>query len=121
MAAAHHSLALIFLRASQALPKGQNMGGNGLITVSSNLSYIIEPLPDSEGQHLIYRSEHLKLPLGSCGIEHSKPTTRDWALQFTQQTKKRPRRMKREDLNSMKYVELYLVADYAEELEEWAA
>uniref|UniRef100_A0A2K5DJE3 ADAM metallopeptidase domain 19 n=1 Tax=Aotus nancymaae TaxID=37293 RepID=A0A2K5DJE3_AOTNA len=89
-------------------------GIRGLITVSSNLSYVIEPLPDSEGQHLIYRSEHLKLPPGNCGIEHSKPTTRNWALQFTQQTKKRPRRMKREDLNSMKYVELYLVADYAE-------
>ncbi|PNI72197.1 ADAM19 isoform 1 [Pan troglodytes] len=89
-------------------------GIRGLITVSSNLSYVIEPLPDSKGQHLIYRSEHLKPPPGNCGFEHSKPTTRDWALQFTQQTKKRPRRMKREDLNSMKYVELYLVADYLE-------
>ncbi|XP_021096262.1 disintegrin and metalloproteinase domain-containing protein 19 isoform X4 [Heterocephalus glaber] len=89
-------------------------GIRGLITVSSNLSYIIEPLPDSESQHLIYRSEHLKLPLGSCGIHHPSLTTRDWALQFTHQTKNRPRRMKREDLYSMKYVELYLVADYAE-------
>uniref|UniRef100_A0A5F9C1R1 ADAM metallopeptidase domain 19 n=1 Tax=Oryctolagus cuniculus TaxID=9986 RepID=A0A5F9C1R1_RABIT len=89
-------------------------GIRGLIVVSSNLSYIIEPLPDSEGQHLIYRSEHLKLPPGNCGSEHSKLTTRDWVLQFTQQTKKRPRRMKREDLHSMKYVELYLVADFAE-------
>uniref|UniRef100_A0A2K6EYV0 ADAM metallopeptidase domain 19 n=1 Tax=Propithecus coquereli TaxID=379532 RepID=A0A2K6EYV0_PROCO len=89
-------------------------GIRGLIMVSSNLSYVIEPLPDSEGQHLIYRAEHLKLPPGNCGFEHSKPTTRDWALQFTQQTKTRPRRMKREDLHSMKYVELYLVADYAE-------
>eukprot|EP00069_Balaena_mysticetus_P000684 bmy_14762T0 len=60
------------------------------------------------------RSEHLKLPPGNCGFEHSKPTARDWVLQFTNQTKKRPRRMKREDLHSMKYVELYLVADYAE-------
>uniref|UniRef100_A0A8D0VPT9 ADAM metallopeptidase domain 19 n=2 Tax=Sus scrofa TaxID=9823 RepID=A0A8D0VPT9_PIG len=89
-------------------------GMRGLITVSSNLSYIIEPLPGSEGHHLIYRSEHLKLPLGNCGFQHPKPTARDWALQFTNQTKKRPRRMKREDLHSMKYVELYLVADYAE-------
>ncbi|XP_058400825.1 disintegrin and metalloproteinase domain-containing protein 19 [Diceros bicornis minor] len=89
-------------------------GIRGLIMVSSNLSYIIEPLPDSEGHHLIYRSEHLKLPPGNCGFEHSKPTARDWALQFTNQTKKRPHRMKREDLHSMKYVELYLVADYAE-------
>lgn len=61
--------------------------------VSSNLSYIIEPLPGSEGHHLIYRSEHLKLPLGNCGFEHYKSTTRDWVLQFTNQTKKRPRRV----------------------------
>ncbi|OWK12165.1 hypothetical protein Celaphus_00003804 [Cervus elaphus hippelaphus] len=79
--------------------------------LSSNLSYVIEPLPDSESHHRIYRSEHLKLPLGNCGFE---PTARDWVPQFTNQTKKRPRRMKREDLHSMKYVELYLVADYAE-------
>lgn len=65
----------------------------GLIMVSSNLSYIIEPLPDSEGYHLIYRSEHLKLPPRNCGFEHSKPTARDWVLQFTNQTKKRPRRV----------------------------
>ncbi|KAM9252788.1 disintegrin and metalloproteinase domain-containing protein 19 isoform 1-T1 [Dugong dugon] len=89
-------------------------GIRGLIMVNRNLSYIIEPLRDSEDQHLIYRSEHLKLPPGDCGFQHSMPTSRDWALQFTNQTKKRPRRMKREDLHSMKYVELYLVADYAE-------
>lgn len=89
-------------------------GMRGLIVVNSNLSYIIEPAPDSEGHHLIYRSGHLKLPPGNCGFKHSKPTARDWVLQFTNQTKKRPRRMKREDLHAMKYVELYLVADYAE-------
>ncbi|KAK7810021.1 hypothetical protein U0070_015758 [Myodes glareolus] len=86
----------------------------GLVIVRSNLSYIIEPVPGSDSQHLIYRSEHLKLPPGNCGFEHSEPTAKDWALQFTQQTKKQPRRMKREDLQSMKYVELYLVADYSE-------
>uniref|UniRef100_A0A8P0TH85 ADAM metallopeptidase domain 19 n=1 Tax=Canis lupus familiaris TaxID=9615 RepID=A0A8P0TH85_CANLF len=89
-------------------------GMRGLITVSSNLSYIIEPLPDSEGHHLIYRSEHLKLPLGNCGFKYSKSITGDRVLPSMNQTKKRPRRMKREDLHSMKYVELYLVADYAE-------
>lgn len=89
-------------------------GIRGLIIVRSNLSYIIEPVPNSDNQHRIYRSEHLKLPPGNCGFEHSRPTSKDWALQFTHQTKKQPRRMKREDLHSMKYVELYLVADYAE-------
>ncbi|XP_045140517.1 disintegrin and metalloproteinase domain-containing protein 19 [Echinops telfairi] len=90
-------------------------GIRGLITVNRNLSYIIEPLPDSEEWHLIYRSEHLKLPSGNCGFQHSMPTARDWILPFTNQTKKQPpRRMKREDLHSTKYVELYLVADFAE-------
>lgn len=68
--------------------------------MSSNLSYVIEPLPDSEDQHLIYRSEHLKPPPGNCGSGHSKLSTRDWALQFTQQTKKRPRRVSFEALSA---------------------
>ncbi|XP_036171164.1 disintegrin and metalloproteinase domain-containing protein 19 isoform X1 [Myotis myotis] len=89
-------------------------GMRGLIVVNSNLSYIIEPLPDSGGHHLIYRSEHLKLPPGNCGFEHSGNTSRDWGFQFTNQIKKRPHRIKREDLNYMKYVELYIVADSAE-------
>ncbi|XP_027697692.1 disintegrin and metalloproteinase domain-containing protein 19 [Vombatus ursinus] len=89
-------------------------GIRGLIVVSSNLSYLIEPLPDGQGQHLIYRSEHLKLPAGSCGYEHSQPNATDWVLQFTNQTRKHQRRVRREDLQSMKYVELYLVADYEE-------
>lgn len=61
--------------------------------VNSNLSYIIEPLPGSEGHHLIYRSEHLKLPPGNCGFEHSGASTRDWGLQFTNQIKKGLRRV----------------------------
>lgn len=65
----------------------------GLIVVNSNLSYIIEPLPDSGGYHLIYRSEHLKLPPGNCGFEHSGNTSRDWGFQFTNQIKKRPHRV----------------------------
>ncbi|XP_036605632.1 disintegrin and metalloproteinase domain-containing protein 19, partial [Trichosurus vulpecula] len=89
-------------------------GIRGLIVVSSNLSYVIEPFPDGQGQHLIYRSEHLKLPAGSCGYEHSQPSAMDWVLQFSNQARKHQRRVRREDLKSMKYVELYLVADYAE-------
>ncbi|KAF6080381.1 ADAM metallopeptidase domain 19 [Phyllostomus discolor] len=89
-------------------------GMRGLIVVNSNLSYIIEPLPGHEGHHLIYRSEHLKLPPGNCGFEHSGASTGDLGLQFTNQIKKGLRRMKRDDLSSMKYVELYIVADYAE-------
>lgn len=65
----------------------------GLIVVNSNLSYIIEPLPDSESYHLIYRSEHLKLPPGNCGFRHSEPSSRDWALPFTNLATKRTRRV----------------------------
>ncbi|XP_012585574.1 PREDICTED: disintegrin and metalloproteinase domain-containing protein 19 isoform X1 [Condylura cristata] len=89
-------------------------GMRGLIMISSNLSYIIEPLPGSEDHHLIYRSEHLHLPPGKCGFQHTNPTARDGVLQLASETKHRPRRMKREDLHSMRFVELYLVADYAE-------
>uniref|UniRef100_A0A452I6G3 Uncharacterized protein n=1 Tax=Gopherus agassizii TaxID=38772 RepID=A0A452I6G3_9SAUR len=50
-------------------------GLRGLIVLSSNLSYILEPVPDSQDQHLIYRSEHLRLPKGTCGDLHEEPTT----------------------------------------------
>ncbi|XP_060054041.1 disintegrin and metalloproteinase domain-containing protein 19 isoform X2 [Erinaceus europaeus] len=89
-------------------------GMRGLITVSSNLSYVLEPLPGSKAHHRIYRSEHLRLPPGNCGSLHPELTASDWVLQLTNQTKSRSQRMKREDLHTTKYVELYLVADYAE-------
>uniref|UniRef100_A0A7M4F431 ADAM metallopeptidase domain 19 n=1 Tax=Crocodylus porosus TaxID=8502 RepID=A0A7M4F431_CROPO len=77
-------------------------GLRGLIVLSPDLSYVIEPIPESREQHWVYRLEHLKVPPGSCGYQHAEPTDRRRLQEFV-----RP-------LNPMKYVELLLVADYAE-------
>uniref|UniRef100_A0A8C6XBB9 ADAM metallopeptidase domain 19 n=1 Tax=Naja naja TaxID=35670 RepID=A0A8C6XBB9_NAJNA len=89
-------------------------GLRGLIVISNNLSYILEPLPDSQEHHFIYRSEHLKVPHGSCGSEHLESKVTDWLAELTGRTEPRYHRVKRDDQQSMKYVELLLVADYAE-------
>uniref|UniRef100_A0A8C3F1Z3 Uncharacterized protein n=1 Tax=Chrysemys picta bellii TaxID=8478 RepID=A0A8C3F1Z3_CHRPI len=89
-------------------------GLRGLIVLSSNLSYILEPVPDSQDQHLIYRSEHLRLPRGTCGYLHKEPTTTHLLNPLTGRATAHHHRVKREDLQSTKYVELLLVADYAE-------
>ncbi|CAM5170071.1 unnamed protein product [Natator depressus] len=89
-------------------------GLRGLIVLSSNLSYILEPVPDSQDQHLIYRSEHLRLPKGTCGYLHEEMTATHWLNTLTGQATAHHHRVKREDLQSTKYVELLLVADFAE-------
>ncbi|KAM6471445.1 disintegrin and metalloproteinase domain-containing protein 19 isoform 1-T1 [Liasis olivaceus] len=89
-------------------------GLRGLIVISNNFSYVLEPLPDSQEQHIIYRSEHLKVPHGNCGSEHLKSKMTDWLAELTGQTEPQYHRVKRDDQQSMKYVELLLVADYAE-------
>ncbi|XP_072846086.2 disintegrin and metalloproteinase domain-containing protein 19 [Pogona vitticeps] len=89
-------------------------GLRGLIILSKNLSYILEPLSHREGQHLIYRSEHFKLPWGSCGNQHSGSTVMNWFTELTGQAEPGFHRVKRDDQQSTKYVELLLVADYAE-------
>ncbi|KAJ6667843.1 hypothetical protein lerEdw1_016164 [Lerista edwardsae] len=89
-------------------------GLRGLIILSNNLSYILEPLPHSQKQHLIYRSEHLKIPKGSCGNQHLGSQAMDWLAELTGHVEPGFHRVKRDDQQSMKYVELLLVADYAE-------
>ncbi|XP_042309543.1 disintegrin and metalloproteinase domain-containing protein 19 isoform X1 [Sceloporus undulatus] len=89
-------------------------GLRGLITLRNNLSYILEPLPHSLEQHLIYRSEHLKIPRGSCGNQNSGSMAMDWFNELTGQAEPGYHRVKRDDQQSTKYVELLLVADYAE-------
>ncbi|XP_060096226.1 disintegrin and metalloproteinase domain-containing protein 19 [Heteronotia binoei] len=89
-------------------------GLRGLIVLSNNLSYILEPLPHKQEQHLIYRSEHFKFPRGTCGSEHSRSMAMDWLTELTGQAESNYHRVKRDDEQSMKYVELLLVADYAE-------
>ncbi|XP_061473470.1 disintegrin and metalloproteinase domain-containing protein 19 isoform X3 [Rhineura floridana] len=89
-------------------------GLRGLIVLSNNLSYILEPLRHSQEHHLIYRSEHLKVAWGTCGNQHSGSKTMDWLTELTGQAGSGYHRVKRDDQQSMKYVELLLVADYAE-------
>ncbi|XP_077182519.1 disintegrin and metalloproteinase domain-containing protein 19 isoform X3 [Paroedura picta] len=89
-------------------------GLRGLIVLRNNLSYILEPLPHRQLQHLIYRSEHFKFPKGACGSEHSRSKTTDWLTDLTGPAEPNYHRVKRDDEQSMKYVELLLVADYAE-------
>ncbi|XP_065546668.1 disintegrin and metalloproteinase domain-containing protein 19 isoform X2 [Lathamus discolor] len=89
-------------------------GLRGLIVLSSNSSYILEPAPDSPNQHFIYRLDDLRLQRGACGYQGTEDTTKDWLRDFTTGMKPPRERVKREALQATKYVELLLVADYAE-------
>nr|XP_033783215.1 disintegrin and metalloproteinase domain-containing protein 19 [Geotrypetes seraphini] len=89
-------------------------GISGMILLTKNLSYIIEPIPGSQTEHRIYRAKHLKLQGGTCGHQHPEAPTADWATVFVSSVELGHHRVKREDLQSMKYVELFLVADYTE-------
>uniref|UniRef100_A0A8D2PAU6 ADAM metallopeptidase domain 19 n=1 Tax=Zosterops lateralis melanops TaxID=1220523 RepID=A0A8D2PAU6_ZOSLA len=58
-------------------------GLRGLIVLSSNSSYILEPAPDSPDQHLIYRVDNLRLQGGACGYQGTGGATEDWLRDFT--------------------------------------
>ncbi|XP_063303825.1 disintegrin and metalloproteinase domain-containing protein 19 isoform X1 [Pelobates fuscus] len=85
------------------------LGIKGLITLNNNLSYIVEPLLGEGNKHIIYRAEHLNVEERKCGYiredRHSNLTS--YAIEHRQ-------RVKREDPDGERCVELYLVADYAE-------
>ncbi|XP_064376998.1 disintegrin and metalloproteinase domain-containing protein 19 isoform X2 [Dromaius novaehollandiae] len=89
-------------------------GLRGLIVLSHNSSYVLEPVPNSQNQHLIYRLEDLKLQRGACGYQGTEAVARDWLRGFPAEVAPVHRRVKRETLQATKYVELLLVADYAE-------
>ncbi|NXA17295.1 ADA19 protein, partial [Ibidorhyncha struthersii] len=89
-------------------------GLRGLIVLSSNSSYILEPVPDSPNQHLIYTLDNLRLQRGACGYQGTGNAAENWLRDFTTGMKPPHQRVKRETLQATKYVELLLVADYAE-------
>ncbi|XP_048347076.1 disintegrin and metalloproteinase domain-containing protein 19 isoform X2 [Sphaerodactylus townsendi] len=89
-------------------------GLRGLIVLNSNLSYVLEPLPHNQEQHLIYRTEHFKFPRGTCGSKQSGSEAIEWLTELTDQAEPSYHRVKRDDEQSTKFVELLLVADYAE-------
>ncbi|XP_076023977.1 disintegrin and metalloproteinase domain-containing protein 19 isoform X2 [Genypterus blacodes] len=92
-------------------------GLRGLISLNTSVSYLIEPLPVSAGkqQHAVFRAESLHLPEGRCAHHHGNkehpPGLRSFFRGIARSQSVRDRR----DLGqSMKYVELLLVADKAE-------
>ncbi|XP_067161180.1 disintegrin and metalloproteinase domain-containing protein 19 [Apteryx mantelli] len=89
-------------------------GLRGLIVLSHNSSYVLEPVPNSQNQHLIYRLEDLELRRGACGYQDTEAVTGDWLRGFPIEVALARHRVKRETLQATKYVELLLVADYAE-------
>ncbi|KAL2299300.1 hypothetical protein Nmel_013951 [Mimus melanotis] len=89
-------------------------GLRGLIVLNSNSSYILEPAPNSTNQHLIYRVDNLKLQRGACGYQGAGDAAEDWLRNFTSGMKSPGQRVRRDTLQTTKYVELLLVADYSE-------
>uniref|UniRef100_A0A8B9PS81 ADAM metallopeptidase domain 19 n=1 Tax=Apteryx owenii TaxID=8824 RepID=A0A8B9PS81_APTOW len=57
-------------------------GLRGLIVLSHNSSYVLEPVPNSQNQHLIYRLEDLELRRGACGYQNTEAVTGDWLRGF---------------------------------------
>ncbi|KAJ8254698.1 hypothetical protein GJAV_G00196180 [Gymnothorax javanicus] len=92
------------------------LGLRGMITVSSNVSYLIEPLPNETetGGHALYRADHLKLRQGSCGHHHGDQEAKLEDFISVMSQSHAANRVKRDISKNMKYVELLLVADNAE-------
>ncbi|KAM3672911.1 disintegrin and metalloproteinase domain-containing protein 33 [Ammospiza maritima maritima] len=85
-------------------------GIRGLIVLSSNTSYYLSPLgPPEPGLHLLQRAEHLPVPGGTCGHgQHLASTVAGMARLF----QPRHTRARRDAWRTMKYMELFIVADH---------
>ncbi|XP_072783911.1 disintegrin and metalloproteinase domain-containing protein 33 isoform X4 [Taeniopygia guttata] len=85
-------------------------GIRGLIVLSSNTSYYLSPLGTPEpGLHLIQRAEHLPMPGGTCGHGQDLGSTIAGIAQLFQPQHPRARR---DAWRTMKYMELFIVADH---------
>ncbi|XP_070959251.1 disintegrin and metalloproteinase domain-containing protein 19-like [Oncorhynchus clarkii lewisi] len=94
-------------------------GLRGLVTVNTSVSYLIEPLPavtmDTQPPHAVFRAENLRLPNRTCGQRHSNQGQGEGLGDLIQGMMSLWGRRERRDVGqSMKYVELLLVADHAE-------
>uniref|UniRef100_A0A8C3KGX7 ADAM metallopeptidase domain 19 n=1 Tax=Calidris pygmaea TaxID=425635 RepID=A0A8C3KGX7_9CHAR len=76
-------------------------GLRGLIILSSNSSYILEPVPNSPNQHLIYRLDDLRLQRGACGYQGTRDAAADWLRDFTTGMKPPHQRVSRAQTGSM--------------------
>ncbi|XP_071610031.1 disintegrin and metalloproteinase domain-containing protein 33 [Heliangelus exortis] len=86
-------------------------GIRGLIVLSTNTSYYLNPLetPELGHHHLIHRAEHLPIRAGTCGHGDGLGTT---IAAITQLFRPLPHREKRDAWRTMKYMELFIVADH---------
>ncbi|XP_044284575.1 disintegrin and metalloproteinase domain-containing protein 33 isoform X2 [Varanus komodoensis] len=86
-------------------------GISGLIALSHNNSYYLKPPAHPESAaHTIFRAEHLPIRGGTCG--HGDPlqsSVADVARSFEAAV---PRRKRRDAWRTLKYMELFIVADY---------
>ncbi|XP_010892661.2 disintegrin and metalloproteinase domain-containing protein 19 isoform X1 [Esox lucius] len=94
-------------------------GLRGLITLNTSVSYLIEPLsPVAMGTlqpHAVFRAQHLRMPNGTCGHRHGSHDHREGFSDFIQgMMLTQGVRERRDVAQSLKYVELLLVADHAE-------
>ncbi|CAL8357585.1 unnamed protein product [Merluccius merluccius] len=98
-------------------------GLRGLISLNASVSYVVEPLPvatDTQPApappHAVFRAESLRPRNGSCLHHHGNDEHDDSLDRFIlgMMTGERRARERRDLSQSMKYVELLLVADHAE-------
>ncbi|XP_068129787.1 disintegrin and metalloproteinase domain-containing protein 33-like [Hyperolius riggenbachi] len=88
-------------------------GISGLIVQNSSNSFYLHPLtaPGSR-THMLYRTEHLPIKAGGCGHDdHQSESTTSHLSDFISQPGHH--RMKRNVWGAQKYMELYIVADFA--------
>ncbi|XP_008064756.2 disintegrin and metalloproteinase domain-containing protein 33, partial [Carlito syrichta] len=87
-------------------------GMSGLIVLSSNASYYLQPVPPGDSKdfstHKIFRKEQLLTWKGACGYRDSKDKGALASLPRAPQN-----RVRREARRSPRYLELYIVADHA--------
>lgn len=69
--------------------------------MSSNSSYILEPVPDSPNQHLIYKLDDLRLQRGTCGYQGTGNAAEDWLRDFTAGMKAPSQRVSRAQSRSL--------------------
>ncbi|XP_066445296.1 disintegrin and metalloproteinase domain-containing protein 19 [Eleutherodactylus coqui] len=86
-------------------------GIRGLITLGNGISYVLEPMPGDGDRHLIYRAEYLEVEKRKCG--HSDSAGQHFS-NYTYRHLPHHHRVRREDAEGDRCVELYLVADYTE-------
>lgn len=98
-------------------------GLRGLISLNASVSYLVEPLPvhndtrqQQQQHHAVFRADRLHLQTGHCPHRHSNDEDLQGGLNTFIGGMMSPhhKREKRDLAQSMKYVELLLVADKAE-------